>query len=604
MRLRCAPTRLGLVLFAVLAAGGTQAQSTGYTYYKAFRPLAPTSLQPLREANGYWSPVFENGQGFVTILPEVIVRFNSGVSSSWARATLDSLGVVVESGASGLDDAYRVRMRVTNAYAVLDAANALAKSPNVIFAEPNARFTGGGTFTPNDPSYSVCWGLHNTGQLANSLPGFDVDAPEAWDRVRGDSRIKILVIDTGVQQDHPDIDQLPGHDVTTDAGNGGPVNSNDNHGTAVAGVVGARTNNGLGTSGLAFGSPCVSVRTFITQNPQGGWSSQTTWTTDALEWGRQQGVRVTLNSNYYSFQSAFIAEKYAQLRDLGIVHVASSGNNGEAVVSYPAQLPSVLAVGAITNRGVRASYSNHGPNLALVAPGSTIYTTDRTGARGYSSTEDYVFLSGTSYSAPFVAGAAALVLSANRFLLATHVEAILEQNATDLGPTGRDDEYGHGLLNADRAVARAKALRALGRVVFQSSSGAVPTSVQFDYRREGSTTTFDSEPVTLGAQGAFTVPIPLGNFSLSVKASHWLRRTLNLSNHDGELTNVEFSLVNGDVNGDNSINVLDFLGLRAAFGAVPSSPNWNAGSDLNDDGRVDIADFFVLRAGFGRSGDQ
>ena len=140
-------------------------------------------------------------------------------------------------------------------------ANELATHPLVIFAEPNMVFTGIGGFIPNDPGFPNCWGIHNTGQFGGT-PDMDMDGPEAWDLTTGDASTRVVVIDTGVQQDHPDIHQRSGADVTSDGpGDGGPVNDCDNHGTAVAGCVSAIINNDLGTVGIAPDCQSASVRT-------------------------------------------------------------------------------------------------------------------------------------------------------------------------------------------------------------------------------------------------------------------------------------------------------------------------------------------------------
>lgn len=594
-----------------------------YRYYKEPKLLTPTGRFVAETAKGvrwesalagwmavarppsqgYWSPIYRTELGGeVIVTPLVVVRFAPSVSESAARWALAAYGRIEEAETGGLPNTYRLRAKADDAPGALAVANALAIRPDVVFAEPDAVITGGGAYTPNDPGFAVAWGLLNTGQFQTAIPGYDIKAPGAWDQSLGKDRIKVLIVDTGVQLNHPDLNVGGGHDVTTDAGTGGPVNSNDNHGTVVAGVVAAIVDNALGTVGVAPRCPIYSARTFITVNPQGGWTSQVSWTVDSLEWGRQQGVRVTNNSNWYLFQSSFIADKYAQMRDEGVVHFASAGNDGQGGITYPGNLPSVNSVNAMTFRGQLATFSNWGPGIAFTAPGDQIYTTDRTGARGFFPT-DYGYMSGTSYSAPFATGVAALVLSINRFLGANDVETILKEKARDLGDPGYDTTFGWGLVDANAATERAAAIRALGTVTFEDFVGVQPATVPMDYRRSGQSTAFDSEDVTLAGDGSYATPIPLGSFSLSVKWGTFLRRTLALDNPLGELTDVNFVLVNGDVNGDDSIGIADFLQLRAAFGASSGSPNWNPNADLNGDGAVGIADFLVLRRNFGRAGD-
>src|SRR5262249_17250609 len=152
--------------------------------------------------------------------------------------------------------AYRVRHNGRNGFATLEAANRLAQRPEVLWAEPDMVFTGKGDLLPNDPLFNQCWGLHNTGQSGGTADE-DMDAREAWDYTIGSSSIVVVVIDVGVQQNHPDINQRAGMDFTSDGGDGGPVNSFDNHGTAVAGCITAKINNALGVVGIAPG--CLSA---------------------------------------------------------------------------------------------------------------------------------------------------------------------------------------------------------------------------------------------------------------------------------------------------------------------------------------------------------
>ncbi len=123
--------------------------------------------------------------------------------------------------------------------------------------------------------------------------------------------------------------------------------------------------------------------------------------------------------------------------------------------------------------------------------------------------------------------------------------------------------------------------------------------------RDGGGTLVDSERVPLRANGTFDFVTPaIGSHRLSVKASHWLRRRLDgqMLSPSGSLT-ANFELFNGDVNGDNSVNIADFLALRAAFGSSAGQSQWNANADLNGDGSVNVTDFLILRANLGRTGD-
>jgi len=280
----------------------------------------------------------------------------------------------------------------------------------------------------------------------------DMRGYAAWDLTQGDPDVLVLIIDTGVEQDHPDISQVPGMDFTTDGGDGGPVNMCDDHGTAVAGCVSATIDNSLGISGIAPGCRVLSARTFIsTLDCSGSWNADYAWTVDALAWGETQGARVSNNSNYYGGSSSAITATYASTRDNGMVHFASAGNDNDPFVSYPASLPTVQAIAALNRNGNKASFSNYGSQLAFSAPGEDIYSTDRTGSDGYYS-GDYGYVDGTSFASPYSAGVAALVISQEPGLTAEEVEDRLKCTCRDLGTFGFDDTFGYGFVDAHAAL--------------------------------------------------------------------------------------------------------------------------------------------------------
>ncbi|MCW5942133.1 MAG: hypothetical protein KIS66_07865 [Fimbriimonadaceae bacterium] len=128
-------------------------------------------------------------------------------------------------------------------------------------------------------------------------------------------------------------------------------------------------------------------------------------------------------------------------------------------------------------------------------------------------------------------------------------------------------------------------------------------TIRLEFKEPGTGTNFAVADVDLGPAMEFTVASPrLAPYDVTLKVTHWLRRRVSIDPSTGAGSLV-FSLINGDVNGDNSVNISDFLFLRAAFGSNSTSPNWNPMADLNMDGSVGIADFLVLRRNMGQSGD-
>jgi subtilisin family serine protease len=404
------------------------------------------------------SPVFVGPKGrqdWMTPTSGVLLRFRRSHADAAARdlAALAPDMEVVSEKFGDMPGAFALRSDARNGFDVLARANELAADPRIAWAEVDMLFSGGGALIPNDPGWTDLWGMLNTGQFGG-VPGVDMDADLAWDVTTGSADIKVLVIDTGVQQDHPDINQLPGADFTSDGGDGGPVNACDLHGTAVAGGISAILDNSIGTVGIAPDSPVLSARSFISNSPcTGNWSSAVSWTVNALAWGATEGARVSNNSNFYGggLISQAIEDEYALTYANGMVHFASAGNDNIDGLTWPASLPLVNAVSAIAPDGEKASFSNFNSGVSVSAPGVTIYTTDRTGTDGYT-TGDYTFFNGTSAASPYAAGVAALILSLDPGLSAAEVEQNLRCSASDFGAPGFDEVYGHGFVNAADAV--------------------------------------------------------------------------------------------------------------------------------------------------------
>jgi subtilisin family serine protease len=349
-------------------------------------------------------------------------------------------------------------VKMINTEAMESAVAALKENSEIEFIEKDQTFTATRhEVIPNDAGFSQCWGHRNIGQ-SGGLINFDMNTTNAWSITKGLPSIVIMVFETGVQQDHPDINQITGRDFTTGAVNGvaggGPSSIFDNHGTAVAGCITAIINNSIGTVGVAPDCKVVSAKVG-TANTAGSWQGQTSWTVNAINWAIANGVRVTNNSNDYGTASTAMTNAYTAARNAGIVNFASSGNSGNTTIGYPATASSVNAVGASSRNGQKASFSSYGTKLAFIAPGQSIYTTDRTGTNGYGS-GDYTIIDGTSFSSPYAAGVAALILSVNPSLSAAQVESIMQSTCRDIGTAGYDTLTGWGMLDANAAVRAAQ----------------------------------------------------------------------------------------------------------------------------------------------------
>ena len=346
----------------------------------------------------------------------------------------------------------RVRTNARTGTEAQAIAAGIAARPGVEFAHPDSIYWArrhGDRYIPNDPQFSSQWALDQPND-------HDMNAPEAWMMTTGDSAIEVVVFDSGIQASHPDLSVLPGQDFTGGNSDGSPNTECDNHGTTVAGCVAASIDNGIGVVGIAPDCRVKSGKIFnevyLIFFCLPFLESQDSWTVSGINWAASSGARVTNSSWGGGGGSSAISSAFASTRNAGVLHFASTGNDGTSTIGFPANLSSVNAVSAIQSSGTIASFSTIGSGNFICAPGVSILTTDRTGGDGYSS-GDTTSIDGTSFSSPYAAGVAALVFAADPSLSADQVEQVLADTAKDRGASGYDTTYGWGLVDAAAAVA-------------------------------------------------------------------------------------------------------------------------------------------------------
>jgi serine protease len=320
---------------------------------------------------------------------------------------------------------------------------------------------------PGDPEYDLQWHYRQ------------IHLPEAWDLAPDASGVIVAVLDSGITP-HPDLaaNVITGYDFIADPqwandGNGVDPDPTDSvptlsHGTHVAGIVGAVTNNGVGVAGVAWGVKIMPVRVI-------GWIGASNF--DVAN-GVRYAARLTNVSGSLPAQRAHVinmslgggpsnvtlSDACTAARNAGVVVIAAAGNDGTSVVSFPAAYDGVIAVGASNALNQRAWYSSYGARLDLLAPGgdpsmdatgdgfpdgvlSTLWDGSVTPPRA-----TYEYYQGTSMAAPHVAGVAALMLAEDPTLTPAEVESALTSTASDLETTGFDESTGWGLVDAYRAV--------------------------------------------------------------------------------------------------------------------------------------------------------
>lgn len=283
----------------------------------------------------------------------------------------------------------------------------------------------------NDPLYSKQWWLES------------VNAPPVWQKINNIKPVVVAVIDSGIDLSHEDLKNKVapgGYNFILDNDNIYDING---HGTAVSGVIAAEADNHKGITGVA-GPLEVKVLPL-----QAGFYDGTLYTSDvirAIRYAIEQEVDVinlSIGGNHYSsIENAAVQEAINR----GIVVVASAGNDGDSLYNYPASFENVISVGSISPRGEISSFSNHNDQIDFVAPGEYVFTTQI-----YNS---YDYLAGTSFSAPIVSGVAALMKAVNPSLSPGEITRELAADSLDKGRPGKDDYYGHGLINAHDTISR------------------------------------------------------------------------------------------------------------------------------------------------------
>ncbi|MEM2904675.1 MAG: S8 family peptidase [Candidatus Bathyarchaeia archaeon] len=271
-----------------------------------------------------------------------------------------------------------------------------------------------------------------------------VHAPAAWNYSTGHA-VRIAVLDTGIDYDHPDLNRAVkgGVDFT---GSEHGYRDVQGHGTHVAGII-AASRNDFGTVGVAYDAELYAVKVLRDSDGWGYYS----WWIKGIEWAVENKMQVISMSLGGTTDSQALKRAVDLAYSRGLLIVAAAGNAAEGSdgILYPARYESVIAVGAVDSSNHAAGFSRKGPELELTAPGVSVYTT----APGSS----YAYSSGTSTATPFVAATVALLWAANGNLTNTQIRGILDSTALDLGPQGRDPSYGYGLLDSFNALNAARA---------------------------------------------------------------------------------------------------------------------------------------------------
>ena len=425
---------------------------------------------------------------------------------------------------------------------------------------------------PNDPLYSDQWGHENTGQLLSydwatyshengspvGTPGFDSHAEQAWDQSQGygSGSVIIAILDSGVDNDHPDLNQVPGYDYGDNDSDADDNSASPGHGTACAGVAAGIAGNSLGVSGIAGGCSIMPLKVANSAGSMYFSSIQ-----NAIYHAADNGADVasmSFSADITSDAATDAALQYAY--NAGVVLLAATSNSNESHTRYPANNQYVMGIGAASpcgdrkrsssntgelNPGVQADPngytcdgerwwgSNYGTTVQdagnavdVIAP-TIMPTTDIGGSGGYDPSDYSMWFNGTSCSTPYVAGCAALIISANPTFTPAQVRDALISTATDIvnveSGAGWDRYSGYGMVNVDAALGGGGPVAPTAAFTGAPTSGTFPLTVNFSDLSTGAPTSWSW---TFGDGGTSTQQNPsytyttAGTFTVSLTATN------------------------------------------------------------------------------------
>jgi serine protease len=414
----------------------------------------------------------------------------------------------------------------------------LKNDPNIEYAEkvPIHRKT----IVPNDlgannTSSSGQWFLHK------------IRAQQAWDFALGNSAIKVAVVDDAVQTTHPDLTNvcLAGRDVADNDNDPNPPDATFDHGTHVAGIVGAQTNNGVGISSIGFGISIIPVKStnsvdFITDGYEGvTWAINNGADVINMSWGGSEGSQTG--------QNIMNAGNSAN-----VVLIAAAGNDDVNSTFFPAGFNFVISVASTSSSDAKSSFSNYGSWIDISAPGSAIRST--VPGNGYS------LKSGTSMASPLVAGLCGLMLSANPNFTPSQILTCLQESADNIDAQNATyiGQLGGGRINAEASIICASASAVAfdasvssiispansscetnfqPEITFRNNGQSVINSLQFTIQLDTNTPIIFNWSGNIASQQSINLVLPsmsatVGNHTLNICSS-----TINNTQPDGFTSN-------------------------------------------------------------------
>jgi len=575
------------------------------------------------------SPVFKmkDGEGnpntLIGVEKEIIAQFKTNVSDAEIDEYISRTGMTITQEFD-LSGGKSYLMRIPKGEYSIDYANELYLSGLVNYSEPNLFFTNLLAADPNDPFFPMQWSHRNLGNNIPDgivgIPGCDMRTDSAWQITMGDPSVIVSIVDTGIDTLHEDLSDRIIHGLSINTYSNLPYAWDDNnHGTACSGIVAATGNNNLGVIGGAPESRIFGVKIF---NSAGNTSSTAIINGMIAAWQRGSWV----SSNSWGGGSPIAGADNAILDGVnlgrngkGVVWTFATHNSNNSSIVWPSSNINVISVGGNSPCNQRKSLtscdaenfwgSNYGTGLEIVAPCVKVYTTDRSGAVGYSSGNYFATFNGTSSATPNVSGVCALVLAIDSTLTWSEVREYICLTADKVGAYtynqpgqlnlgGWNNEMGYGKINAYQAALLALAGVPVELVSFTANS--VSDEVELKWRTATET---NNQGFEIERTSSSTTPVQdweqvgyVAGFGTTTepKSYSFIDSKLETGSYNYRLKQIDFD---GTYEYSNEINIDVELPLQYSLEQNypnPFNPSTKISYSIPEDGFVKLAVYNLL----------
>jgi thermitase len=441
---------------------------------------------------------------------QILVKFKLGTSLPEVAQIHRQLGGQVKETIPGIG----VQVVTVPKGQAMAKVKAYSSNAKVAYAEPD--FLAEALGNPDDPWFANQWGM------------VKIQAPEAWEMTTGSSQINIAILDTGVDLDHPDLANKIISNINFSSSP--TVDDVYGHGTHVAGITAAITNNGIGVAGLGYSATIMNVKV-LGDSGSGAYSG----IASGIIWAADNGAKIINMSLGGSSASATLENAIDYAWSKGVVVVAAAGNNGNSAPFYPAYYTNCIAVAGTDSLDRLAGWSNYGDWVDVAAPGVNIVSTLINNGYGYKS--------GTSMASPHVAGLAALVFATvsdanGNGKLNDEVRSRIEATCDNIGISG----IGSGRINAYEAVGGSTDPAPAPAPTTGSITGKV-TDVDDGLPIAGAKVSCSAVSVATDSNGEFAITdLPQGVYTVSASATEYTDASQAVEVIAGEISLANFDL--------------------------------------------------------------